>query len=151
MAELFAESVIIFGEVSNLSTTSFMDNYRRNTLIDNLDKLKNILEMDCSSISEIWSDAIKYDLDISLAIDIIKTEFRRMAVNDAIENAMALVRTDIRKLDRAAYQSTLNLYAILSELQNHVKDPSGSYLSFNQTVRSSLNEFARTLSLAKLE
>ena len=68
-----------------------------------------------------------------------------------LEQMMVSVKESIRTLDRTKYESTVKLYAVLSQYEKAVASPSGSYRSYAENRRNYREEFTRTMSLAELE
>jgi hypothetical protein len=138
--------------VWGLKLKTYSDNYKKNTLLNNMSALQEIDDMVFALILDYWNTAIssKY-MDISLALSIYEKEHERKKVYENLENSMSLIRAEIRKLDRNKYQSTVELYAILSQYQELVTSISGSYRSFSQYKQEYKSNFSRSLSLAKIE
>jgi hypothetical protein len=82
---------------------------------------------------------------------ILKFKYERLGVNQNIENCIELVRSEIRTLDKTKYQNTLNLYAVISQFQEAIVNPSGTLSAYSEIKTVLNNDFARYLSLAKLE
>jgi hypothetical protein len=89
--------------------------------------------------------------DTNTAISIVVDGCKRSNCHHNFEQMMSSIRETIRTLDKSKYENTLKLYAILSQYEKAVIDPSGSYLSYTNSKRSYQEDFIRTMSLAKLE
>jgi hypothetical protein len=148
----FASVAITTADAANAPIPAFIDDYSKANIIENMSKVQKILSIDFDLILMYWnkSTSTKH-VDLSTVMSILKTELARKGVPDNIEKCMALIRADIRTLNKNEKQNTLNLYAVLSQYQDIIANISGSYRSFAQTRQSLSSDFAKTLSLAKLE
>jgi hypothetical protein len=122
--------------------------------VQNIEELQEICNSVMEEILDEWDSAIEYSSiqpEFSLTLLIMTKELTKNKVYINIETCMNLIRNDIKKLDKKTKENTIKLYAILSQYQTGIINPTGSYRTYLQSRISYKDDFTKTLSLAKLE
>jgi len=137
---------------------SALESDTTNNVLDHIPSIKNILTQHLYIYSEIWSKAIsehvKYEyfsVDFSTALAICKNEFKRMKTFDKVKKIKDQLKIKTNKLDKAKYPNTYEVYGLITQLISLTEKPTGSLLTFNQTVNSINIELDKVLALAELE
>ena len=135
-----------------------LDSDTTNNILQHIPSIKSILTLHLSSYSEIWSKAIsnhvRYEyssIDFSSALAICKTEYKRMGIFDYVKTIKENVKLKTSQFERDKYSRTYEVYGLIAQLISLTEDPSGSLMSFNQTVNSLNVELDKVLALAELE
>ena len=139
-------------------TKKDIDNPTGNPIIPAIKLTKKTLNTHLSSYSSVWSNAIKnhvgneyYNVDFSTALSITKYEYSRIGVFDEIDLIQKNLLSQLEKYHKNEFPETYGLYAILTQLIELARNPSGSLMTFNSTVNRLNIEFTKTLTLAEFE
>jgi len=133
LTQAFAKLAVSYARLCSLSLELFTVIYKDNKLITNIANLQIAYDEIMGNILEYWNISItnKY-MDMSTTMAILIAELGRMDIFEDVSSSMALIRTDIRKLNKNDYQYTLEIYSILSQYQELITSLSCSFQSFWQ-------------------
>lgn len=154
LAQTTYETYRTYAKTANRSCQKFVDNYDDNDIVTNITKLQEIYDTLMSLTLTEWNSAIEYSKiqpEFSETLAILNQELRDNKVFVNLDKCTNMIRDDVKKLDKKDKENTIKLYAVLAQYQGAITDVAGSYRTYSQSRLNYKDEFAKVLSLAKLE
>ncbi|MBC8213273.1 MAG: hypothetical protein H8E71_01345 [Candidatus Marinimicrobia bacterium] len=128
--------------------------------IQHIPNISGVINSHLGEYSKNWRKAIRktsseygewFYCDFSTVLAIYVKEFKRLGLFEKIDTIKQNIKYKTSELDKAQYPMTYEVYGLISQLISLAENPTGSLVTFNQTVNKLNNELVKALVLAELE